>query len=68
MKKHLCLVVLTMTFFAAGCGGSTSELVTPDADFYAKGLEAEKNGVPPGSSPGAPGSKKAGGGPSAYSP
>ncbi|KLU03772.1 hypothetical protein RISK_004179 [Rhodopirellula islandica] len=69
MKKYFCLFGLTlMLFTTTGCDSSTSELVTPDEDFYAKGLEAEKNGVPPGSSPGAGGSVKPGSGPSAISP
>ncbi len=69
MKKYLCLSVLMLTLFAAaGCDSSTSTLIAPDEDFYAKGLEAEKNGVPPGSSPGAGGAVKPSSGPSAISP
>jgi len=69
MKKYFCSFCLTLVFFASvGCGKPTSELVTPDEDFYAKGLEAEKNGVPPGSSPGKGGGVKPSGGPSAVSP
>lgn len=69
MKEYLCSFGFALMLFAAtGCSSPTSELIEPDADFYAKGLEAEKNGVPPGSSPGKGGKVKPSNGPSAISP
>lgn len=69
MKKHLCLYGFALTLLATtGCSTATNEMIVPDADFYAKGLEAEKNGAPPGSSPGKGSKVKPSNGPSAISP
>ncbi|MEO9933360.1 hypothetical protein [Rhodopirellula bahusiensis] len=49
MKKFTSLALLgSALLLSTGCGRPDSALVTPDAEFYAKGLEAEKNGLPPG--------------------
>lgn len=49
MTKSIHLAVaLSMCVIAAGCSEAESSLITPDADFYEKGIEAEKNGLPPG--------------------
>ena len=69
MKEYLRLFGFAlMLFAAAGCESPTSEMIEPDADFYARGREAEKNGTPPGSSPGMDGQMKPSDGPSAISP
>lgn len=71
MKKYVSLFGLTLTLIAAtGCDSSSSELITPDEEFYAKGLAAEQNGVPPTAAPGPSGKRSPApsDGPSAYSP
>ncbi|TWT67331.1 hypothetical protein [Allorhodopirellula solitaria] len=51
MNKSISLVVLlTSMLVVVGCSEPESSLVTPDAEFYEKGIEAAKNGPPPGAS------------------
>ncbi|MCD0459198.1 hypothetical protein [Roseiconus lacunae] len=50
MKKLISLAFLFSTIVVAvGCSDAKNTLVTPDADFYQKALEAKENGLPPGS-------------------
>ncbi|MCC9600516.1 hypothetical protein LOC67_08080 [Stieleria sp. JC731] len=49
MKKLTALALLFSSMaITVGCSDADSTLVTPDADFYQKALEAKKNGLPPG--------------------